>query len=69
MILRDLEEGDVFYRVVGTYGNVLPTALILETKGDLLSSARVPMSGIVITIPTDFRCVKVGTTGDNHGND
>lgn len=69
MVIRDLEEGDVFYRVVGTYGKVLPTALILETKGDLLSSARVPVSRIVIAIPSDFRCMKVGTTGDNHGND
>lgn len=69
MIIRDLEEGDVFYRVVGTYGNVLPTALILEAKGDLLSTARVPIRGIVITIPSELRCMKVGTTGDNHGND
>ena len=69
MIIRDLEEGDVFYRVVDTYGKVLPTALILKTKGDLLSIARVPILGMVIVIPSDFSCMKVGTTGDNHGND
>lgn len=62
MIIRDLEEGDVFYRVTGTYGNVLSTALILEAIGDTVAVVRFPVNGYVTTIPSIVRCIKVGST-------
>lgn len=58
MVIRDLEEGDVFYRVAG---GVLPTALILEIKGYTVSTVRVPSNGMLLAIYSSTNCIKVGS--------
>lgn len=57
MVIHDLEEGDVFYRVAG---GVLPTALMLETKGYTVSTVQVLHSGQLFAMNSDTTCIKVG---------
>lgn len=57
MIIRDLEEGDVFYRVAG---GVLPVAFMLVAKGNTLSLVRVFPSGLEFNILSSTNCIKVG---------